>query len=74
MIAGMLIGEKGQKTNIIFLKIDNFENYINAIDVNYISEDVVFTEWLLELNTAEFDEVKRSQYVRGRDFKQEVRC
>ena len=43
MIGSMLHGEIEQKTNIRFENVDNFEGYINAIDVNYDSEDVAFT-------------------------------
>ena len=39
----MLVGETEQKTNIRFRKIDEYETCINAMDVDYESEDVVFT-------------------------------
>ena len=42
----MLIGEIEQRTNIRFKNIDDFENYINAIDNgDYDSDDVNFTGW-----------------------------
>ena len=51
----MLIGEIEQKTNIRFKNVDDFENYIDAIDNGaYESEDVIFTGWLYKLNTLEF--------------------
>ena len=67
----MLIGELEQITNIRFKSVDNFENYINAIDKGgYDSDDVIFTVWLYNLNTPEFEKLNRSQYRRGTDFKQ----
>ena len=39
----MIIGPIERKTNIRFKNMDDFENYINAIDVDYDSEDVIFT-------------------------------
>ena len=39
----MIIGPDEHKTNIRFKSLDDFENYINAIDVDYDSEDVTFT-------------------------------
>ena len=73
LIGSMLVGEIEQKTNIRFKNIDDFENYINAIDNGgYDSEDVIFTGWLYKLNTPEFKKVNRSQYGRGTDFKQDI--
>ena len=42
----MLIGEIEQKTNIRFRKADDFQTYLNAIDVDCKSEDVIFTGWV----------------------------
>ena len=39
----MLIGEIKQKTKIRFTKFEDFETFYNATDVDYNSEDVVFT-------------------------------
>ena len=73
LIGTMLVGEIEQKTNIRFKNVDDFENYINAIDNSgYDSEDVIFTGWLYKLNTPEFKKVNRSQYGRGTDFKQDI--
>ena len=49
-----------------------FENYINAIDVDYDSEDVTFTEYVYKLNTPHFKVVKRSAYGRGTKNMQEI--
>ena len=73
LIGSMLVGEIERKTNIRFKKLDDFDSYINAIDITgYDSEDVIFTGWLYKLNTTEFKKVNRSQYGRGTDFKQDI--
>ena len=46
MTASMLVGEIEQKSFIRFKNADVFEKYINAIDVDYNSEDIIFTSWL----------------------------
>ena len=72
LIGSMLVGEIEQKTNIRFKNLDDFENYINAIDNSgYFSEDVIFTGCLYKLNTPYFKKVGRSQYGRGTHFKQD---
>ena len=40
LIGKMIIGPIEHKTNIRFKNMDDFERYINAIDVDYDSEDV----------------------------------
>ena len=73
LIGSLLVGELEQKTNIRFKNVDDFENYINAIDNGgYDSEDVIFTGWLYKLNTPEFKKLSRSQYGKGTDFKQDI--
>ena len=72
MIGSMLIVEIEQKTNLRFKNIDDFETYINAIDVDYDCKDVIFTGWLYNINTPEFDKVNRYQYGRGTDFEQDL--
>ena len=47
----MLIGEIKQQVIIRFQIVDDFEKYINAIDVGYDSEYVISTGWLYKLNT-----------------------
>ena len=72
-IGSMLIGEIEKKTNIRFEIVDDFETYINALDNGgYDSEDVLFTGWLYNLNTLEFNKVNRTQNARGTDFKQDI--
>ena len=64
MIGPMLIGRIEHKANIRFKNIHDFESYINAIDIDYDSEDVTFTSYVYKLNTSQFIKVNRSQYVK----------
>ena len=57
----MIIGPIEHKTNIRFKNMDDFESYINAMDVEYDSEDVTFTGYVYKLNTPQFNRVNRSQ-------------
>ena len=68
MIGSMLIGEIEQRTNIEFKNVDDFESYIEAIDIDYVSEDVIFTGWLCKLYTPPFNELNRFQYGRITDL------
>ena len=70
-IGKIIIREMEQKTNFIFRNVEDFETYIIAIDVDYDSEDVFVTGWLYKLNTPQLNMVKRSQYSRSTDFKQD---
>ena len=68
----MLIGPVEHKTKIRFKNMDDFESYINKIDVDYDSEDVTFTGYVYKISTPQFKRVKRFQYDKGTDFKQAV--
>ena len=68
----MIIGPTKHETNIRFKNMEDFENYINAIDVDYDSEDVAFTGYVYKLNTPHFKIVKRSAYGRGTNYMQEI--
>ena len=46
--------------------------YINAIVVDYDSEDVTFTGYVYKLNTPHFNVVKRSAYGKGNNYMQEI--
>ena len=46
-----------------FKNMADFENYINAIDVDYDSEDVTSTGHVYKSNTPQFKFVKRSAYA-----------
>ena len=68
----MFIGPVEHKTNIRFKNMDDFERYLNAIDVDYDSEDVIFTGYLYKLDTPQFTIVKRSAYGKGTNYMQEI--
>ena len=68
----MTIGPIEHKTNIRFKNMDDFESYINAIDIDYGSEDVTFTGYIYKLNTPQFNVVRRSAYGRGTNYMQEI--
>ena len=68
----MIIGPVEHKTNIRFKNMDDFEKYINAIDIDYDSEDVAFTGYVYKLDTPHFKVVKRSAYGRGTNYMQEI--
>ena len=73
MFGILLIGEIEQETISRFKIVNDFENYINAIDnCGYDRDDVIFTGWLYKLNTPEFQKVNRSYNGRGTDFKQDI--
>ena len=68
----MIIGPVEHKTNIRFKNMDDFERYINAIDVDYDSEDVTFTGYVYKLDTPQFKVVRRSAYGKGTNYMQEI--
>ena len=68
----MLIGLFEHKTIYSFKNIIDFESDINAIVVNYDSEDVTFTGYFYKLNTPQFNVIKRSAYGKGTIYMQEL--
>ena len=68
----MIIGPIEHKTNIRFKNMDDFKRYINAIDVDYDSEDVTFTGYVYKLDTPQFKVVRRSAYGKGTNYMQEI--
>ena len=68
----MIIRHVEYKTNIRFKNLDDFERYINAINVEYDSEDVFFTGYVYKLDTPHIKVVKRSAYGKGTIYMQEV--
>ena len=68
----MIIGPIEHKTNIRFKNMDDYESYINAIDIDYDSEDVTFTGYIYKMNTPQFNVVRRSAYGRGTNCMQEI--
>ena len=55
----MVIGAIEHKTNIRFKIVNDFESYINAIDIDYDSEDVTFTGNVYNINTTQFNKKKQ---------------
>ena len=72
LIGKMIIGPVEHKTNIRFKNMYDFERYINAIDIDYDSEDVIFTGYVYKLDTPQFKVVKRSAYGKGTNHMQEI--
>ena len=68
----MINGPIEHKTNIRFKNMDDFERFINAIDVDYDSEDVTFTGYVYKLDTPQFKVVRRSAYGEGTIYMQEI--
>ena len=68
----MIIAPIEHKTNTRFKNMEFFESYINAIGVDYDSEEVLFTGYVYKLNTPYFERVNRSRYGKGTDFKQDI--
>ena len=68
----MILEPIEHKTNIRFKNKNDFESYINAIDIDYDSEDVIFSGYVCKLNTPQFNVVRRSAYGRGTNYMQEI--
>ena len=60
------------ETNIRFRNMDDFEKYMNAIDVDYDTEDVTFTGFVFELITPQFNVVNQRAYAKITNSLQEV--
>ena len=65
----MITGRIEHKRNIRFKIMDDFESYLNAIDIDYDSEVVTFAGYIYKLNTPQFKVVKRSAYGKGTSYK-----
>ena len=68
----MIIGPIEHKTNIRFKNLDDFESFINAIDIDYDSENVTFIGYVYKLNTTQFNVVKRGLYAKCTNYMQEI--
>ena len=68
----MVIEPVEHKTNIRYRNIDDFETYINSIDIDYNIEDVTFTGYVYKLNTPQINIVKRTAYAEGTIYMQEI--
>ena len=52
--------------------MDDFESHVNAIDIDYDSEDVTSTGYIYKLNTPQFKIVERNAYGKGADYMKEI--
>ena len=52
--------------------MDDFERFVNGIDVDYASEDVIFIGYVYKLKTPQFNVVKRSAYAKGSIYLQKI--
>ena len=68
----MNVGPIEHKTNIRFKNMNDFENYINAIDIDYDSEDVTFNGYVYKLDTPQFKVVKRNAYGKGTNYMRKI--
>ena len=68
----MIIGHIEHKINTRFKKMDDFESYIKAIDIDYDRQDVIFTGYVYKLNTPQFKFVKRSAHGKCTNCMQEI--
>ena len=68
MVVNLKIGDQIRQTKIRFRNISDYEAYINAIDQDYDSEDVLFNGYIYKLDTPQFNKVNRSQYDNGCSF------
>ena len=67
-----IYGPVEHKTNIRYKNMDDFESYINAIDIDYDNEDATFTGYVYKLNTPQFNVVKRSAYGKGTRYMRKI--
>ena len=72
MVGNLKVGEQVRRTHIRFRKIDDCESYFNSIDEGYDGEDASFEGYIYKKNTPQFNEVNRSQYGYGCDFKHKI--
>ena len=68
----MIIGPFDYRTNTRLKNMDDFESYINAIDIDYDSEAVTFTGYVYNLNTPQFNVVKRIAHAKGTNYMHEI--
>ena len=72
-LSGLMIIEPVEhKTKIRCEKMDDFQSYINAIDIDYVSEDVTFTGHVYKINSPQSKVVQRSAYGKGTNYLQEI--
>ena len=60
MVGNLKVGDQVKQTHIRFRKISDYESYINATDEGYDAEDAIFNGYIDELDTPQFNKIKRS--------------
>ena len=66
------VGEHNRKTLIRFRKNKDYEASINLIDMDYDSEDSIFTGSIYKIEATLFIEIINSKDGKGLDLKHEV--
>ena len=66
------IGDHIRDTHVRFRNINDYEAYINEIDQDYESDDVIFNGYIYKIINPQFNRVNRSQYGNGCEFKHEI--
>ena len=72
MVGESSIADHIRQTQSRFQNNNDYENYINAIDQDYKSEDAIFNGYICKIKTPQFNLINRSQYGNGRGFKHEI--
>ena len=72
MVGRLKVGGHIRDTRVTFRNINDYESYINKIDQDYESDDAVFNGYIYKTNTPQYNQVNRSQYGNGCDFKHEI--
>ena len=67
-----IIGLIEHKTNIRSKNMDDFESYLNGVDIDSVSDVSTFTGHVYNLKTPKFLVVKRSAYTKGTNFMQKL--
>ena len=66
------IGDHKRQTHSRCKNFTDYENYVNAIDQNYESDDSIFNSYVYKENTPQFNVANRSEYGNGNDFKHQI--
>ena len=61
MVGRLKIADENRETHSRFRTIDDLESYINYFDQDYESEDIISNGYIYQINTPQFELVKRSQ-------------
>ena len=72
MVGNLKVGDQIKQTHIRFRNINDYENYINAVNEGYDAEDAIFTGYIYKLDTPIFNKVKRSEYGNSCDFRKQI--